>query len=82
MIVFAMLVNMITLFDGLPCQQHEFATTCGMTAATEEADSPPFIISFTSGAALIFQSKFLHFVIIRECLKECPFHVVCCEKIF
>jgi hypothetical protein len=76
-IVLAMFVNMVPLFGGLHCQQHKFALIFVISAIAKETNSPPLYIRI-SRVALVFASKFLHFVITGECLQECPFNVVGC----
>jgi hypothetical protein len=74
--MFAMFVNMVSLLGGFQCQQHELALIFN-SAETAVTNSPIFL-TIAPGTALIFESKWLQYLIIRECLKEVPFNVVRC----
>src|SRR4051812_48164270 len=78
-VVFAMFVEMVTFYSGFYCQKHEFAIIFVIFLFAGKTDTTPFLTSLC-GLALIFVSKFLHFIIVRECLDECPFNVVRCAK--
>jgi hypothetical protein len=77
MVAFSLCVEMISLFGGFQCQQHEFAIS-GFAQAIE-TNSPRFFSKLRS-STMIFTSYFIHLVIVGACLKELPFNVVLCPK--
>jgi hypothetical protein len=76
--VFAMFVDMVTLFGCLDWQQHEWAIARRLVFAVV-TDFPPFLIPayrFT----LVYASELAHLVIIGECLQKLPFNAVRCAQ--
>jgi hypothetical protein len=75
-----MLVNMESLFRILHCHHLELAipfvkfSMAHVTIAFSQA-----ILIQLYKLAVVFESKFIHFGIIRDCLKECPFNIVRCD---